>query len=79
MFYLNLLSVSPALGFFSLTVLFLLCAILVFGIKAIMLAIRQKLAPPPPTPVKKRQPRKRLRTVEINPDEVDRVYFKIIY
>lgn len=83
MFYFLFLSTytPPALGLGLLVAMFSLCAILVLGVKSLYLFIKQKFFPSPVIiePVKPpRKKRKPLRTIEINPDEVDRVYFKKI-
>ncbi len=76
---------SFLLGLFFTILLFFLCAFLVISAKSIFIAVKRKLpAPPPkveePTPPPKPQKRsyKRARSIEINPDEVDRIYVKKI-
>jgi len=73
-----LANVSPALGVFALTVLFLICLGVVVGTKILLCALKGKPVnlkeeSPERKPVKKR---KVYRTAVINPEEVDRVYFR---
>lgn len=73
-------NVSPALGIALLVALFVLCLIFVLGTKILLLKIKSFFAPPPPEPkpvtAKPKPKRKKIRTVEIDPNEIDRVYFK---
>jgi hypothetical protein len=73
-------NVSPALGIALLVALFVLCLIFVVGAKLLFLQIKSFLAPklPVPSPIveKPKQKRKKIRTVEIDPNEIDRVFFK---
>lgn len=82
---LNLLT-SPALGFFCLAGLFVLCFLTVVGAKIVYITVKQFIRPkkeePEKTPVKeKRKPpvkriAKPIRSIEINPDEVDKIYMR---
>lgn len=82
--FFNLLSncVSALLGFTFLLAFFLLSLVIVVGSKILILKMKEKfhLTPPPKIePQTKTNPtkkRKTYRTIEINPDEVDRVFFK---
>ncbi|MBE7089542.1 MAG: hypothetical protein E7362_01925 [Clostridiales bacterium] len=73
-------NVSPALGIALLVALFVLCLIFVIGTKILFLQIKSyfspKLPDAPPVIEKPKQKRKKIRTVEIDPNEIDRVYFK---
>ncbi len=74
--------VSFTLGLLTTACFFVLSLFLVVGIKAIALFVKGKFnslfSPPEQKPVqqKKRKPRAKIRTISINPDEVDRVQFK---
>ena len=77
-------------GFLCVVLLFVLSLLLVVGAKAVILYIKQmvdkirylpsekdfKPAPPKKSTVKKAE--KPIRSIEINPDEVDRIYVKKI-
>ncbi len=82
----NILSVSPFLGFSCTLALFLICLFIVGFIKAVYLSIKSRFYKPqvitksctkkrkkktisqkPPTPI---------RSIEINPEEIDRIYVK---
>lgn len=76
------------LGFLSLSLLFFLCLFVVIGCKICYLSIKNyfidkyftpKKAPSPPKPQKESKPKptpKPIRSIEINPNEVDRIYVK---
>lgn len=76
---------SLFLGPVFLIALFLLCVIAVAGIKILYFYVKRspiKLKPEKPKKAKPRiiakpfQPEKVVRSIEINPDEVDRIYVK---
>lgn len=74
------------LGFFTTALFFLISLIIVLGVKTIYLAIINKFnkndnenAPVQQTqsaPIKSKRQRKTTRTIEIDPDLADRIYFK---
>ncbi len=79
------------LGILIITLLFFICAFLTLGAKITYYYIisnlkeKKKIAPskveqPPASNTQAKKPRKRtykpIRSIEINPEEVDRVYFK---
>jgi len=78
----NILSASPFLGFCCVVLLFIVSLIVVLGVKVIILGIKQlyyKFNPPPkPQPKAARPKRKRepVKSIEIDPNEVDRIYVK---
>ncbi|MBQ3116041.1 MAG: hypothetical protein IJC07_03325 [Clostridia bacterium] len=73
------------LGLFYVCLLFSLCVLLVVGVKLIYSHVKSIFAPPSAIPIKqptavkstkpKRKP-KTFRSIEINPEEVDRIYVK---
>lgn len=77
---------SVLLGFFYLIVTFVSCLLFVAGVKVIYHSIKQYVKPQKPvvaTPETKkirkpRKPYKPVRSIEINPDEVDKIYVKKI-
>lgn len=82
----NLLT-SPFLGFFCLAGLFVLCVFIVIGAKIVYLTVKEYFHPIKPEPEKqptktKRKPStpkksaKPIRSIEINPDEVDKIYMR---
>lgn len=77
--------VSFTLGLLITTCFFVISLFLVISIKITVAFIKEKfnktfgLQEPKPTPQKKRKPRTKIRTISINPDEVDRVQFKKPY
>lgn len=74
--------VSFTLGLLMTSCFFVLSLFLVVGIKSIVLFVKGKFnnlfSSPEQKPAcqKKRKPRAKIRTISINPDEVDRVQFK---
>ncbi len=60
-------------GLISLIVLFFLCLVLVVGVKSVYLRFFYK---PKPKPIVKQKPKKSIKSVTINPDEIDRIYVK---
>ena len=82
----NILSVSPFLGFSCTIVLFLFCLFIVGFLKVIYLSLIDRFFKP--QIAKKRQYKKRkktnastptpkpIRSIEINPEEIDRIYVK---
>lgn len=86
---LSSVSPSPFLGIIFLLLFFAGSLFVVIGCKIAHNALKQffereepKTAAPPPDPVKtprvKRSKTKPIRSIEINPDEVDRIYVKKI-
>lgn len=83
---------SFIIGFLYTASLFFLCFFLVLGIKSVYLALKKylgeklykQLAPPPtPEPIKKavrkrKSASKPIRSIEIDPDKIDRIYVKKI-
>ncbi len=74
---------SIILGISVLTLLFFLCLVIVLGIKAIKDFIMLRFFPKPtPQPIKISKPNpkpkkpKVVKSIEINPDEVERIYVK---
>ena len=63
------------LGLFYYVLLFLLCAFIVIGIKTTVIYLTKK-ATPKPQPVRKRPTPKPIKSIEINPDEIERIYVK---
>ena len=81
----NNIPVSVFLGPIFLIALFILCAITVAGIKILYLYVKRspvrfrpetRKTPKPKISVKPQSPQKIVRSIEINPDEVDRIYVK---
>lgn len=77
----NLLSASPFLGFTCSLLLFALCFILVIGLKTVWLFAKNALIKPPKKKCAKRRARtaekpQAVRSIEINPEEIDRIYVK---
>ena len=78
--------ISIPLGIFYLILAFILCFIIVAGAKAIITSLTHHLkteeqpkTPPAPKKIRKiRKPYKPVRSIEINPDEVDKIYVKKI-
>ncbi len=72
-------SYSFILGPLILLALYALCFFLVVGVKVSVLFFRNKLSPtkeePPPIAKPKKQ-RKTIKTIEIDSNTVDRIYFK---
>lgn len=64
---------SFSAGLISLLVLFLLCLVLVAGVKSVYLRFFYK---PKPKAIVKHKPKKHVKSVTINPDEIDRIYVK---
>ena len=70
---------SIIFGVLYLAALFLLCFIVAAGIRSVILSVRLLIKPKkpvktePPPPKKVRKP---VRSIEINPDEVDRIYVR---
>ena len=64
---------SFLLGLTSLVVLFFVCLVFVVGVKSVFLRYFYK---PKPKTIVKPKPKKRIKTLTINPDEVDRIYVK---
>ena len=57
--------------------LFVFCLISVIGVKWAVLTIKELSAPPPPPPtIKCKRKRKTIRSMEIDPNSVDRIFFK---
>ena len=84
-----ILNAAPSvfLGALFTLLFFVASFLLVIGFKAAAAALKQyfpakeKQIPPPPEPVRKPRPRKKakpIRSIEINPEEVDRIYVKKI-
>ncbi len=84
---------SFILGLLCTGGLFALCFLVVAGVKAVLFAIKEKLTPPPtaqesapPPPVKARVIKRRkpksvanpVRSIEIDPDQIDKIYVKKI-
>ena len=72
-------------GFLYTATLFLICLIFVVGVKAILIFMRADLKDKPAPPQKKATPKptkhtakpvKPVRSIEINPEEIDRIYVK---
>ena len=66
---------SMFLGIFSLTVLFFLCLVFVVGVKSVYLRYFFKPKPKPVVTAKPKQ-RRKIKSVTINPEEIDRIYVK---
>ena len=69
---------SPLLGFICLLLLFLTCIIIVLGVRSV-LSILKKPTPKPTAKKPKRKtinpkPIKSIRTIQIDPDEIDKIY-----
>ncbi|MBQ8427162.1 MAG: hypothetical protein IJX16_05325 [Clostridia bacterium] len=84
-----LLNAPFILDFAVTLILFGLCFVAVVGIKVIIFSVKEylpkrtKQAPENAQPIKKqktirRKPVKSVRSIEINPDEIDRIYVKKI-
>ncbi len=63
------------LGLFYYVALFLLCAFIVIGIKTTIIYLSRKATPKQVVTRKKPTP-KPIKSIEINPDEIDRIYVK---
>ncbi|MBQ3046644.1 MAG: hypothetical protein IJD54_01200 [Clostridia bacterium] len=74
-------------GFLYTATLFLLCLVLVVGTKSVLVLIKSKLSKHEEVPKEKPSPNpkpqksapkstKPVRSIEINTDDVDRIYFK---
>ena len=63
------------LGLISLALLFFLCLVFVVGVKSVYLRYFYK---PKPTPIVKQKPKqkRKIKSVTINPEEIDRIYVK---
>ena len=82
----NLSIPSYVAGPFFLIILFALCVFLVVGIKTVVNAVRTQFKKPEPekeqkpAPPKRGRPRtgkpKKLRSIEIDPEQVDRIYVR---
>lgn len=83
----NLSIPSYVAGPFFLIILFALCALAVIGAETALRAIKKKFAKPEPKPEPPKTPRPRrartatvkpkaVRSIEINPEEIDRIYVK---
>lgn len=71
--------VSIIKGVLSLAVLYAVCLSLVAGVKTLKITLMAKFAPPPaPAPAKPKPPRRRkpVKSISIDPAEVDRIYVK---
>ena len=69
--------VSVILGFFCLIGFFVLSTIITLGIKARFIAFSKKQESPPPKETeRKARTVKPIKSIEINPEEVDRISFK---
>ena len=64
---------SFLLGLLSLAVLFFICLVFVVGVKSILIKFFYK---PKPTPIVKPKSKKTVKSLTINPDEIDRIYVK---
>ena len=71
---------SYILGPLFLICFFIISLITVAGIKSVIIAVKSKFAPQKPIAAKKPAPAtkkpKIVKSVEINPDEVDKIYVK---
>ena len=78
----NNIPVSLFLGPLFLVLFFILCLVLVAGIKLLYYYFKpspEKLKPESPKPKKPKtvkEPPKPIRSIEINPDEIDKIYVK---
>ncbi|HCH74391.1 MAG TPA: hypothetical protein DEV87_04330 [Clostridiales bacterium] len=71
--------VSIVKGALSLALLYAICLSLVVGVKTLKITLKAKIAPPPvPSPAKPKKPRQRkpVKSISIDPAEVDRIYVK---
>lgn len=71
----------PFVGFLYSLLAFIISFILVVGIKAIFIAVKSRFIKKPPVASvtvkrKKRKPPTAIRSIEINPEEIDRIYVK---
>ncbi len=78
----NLLSASPILGFTCSLLLFVFCFLLVVGLKTVWLFAKSAMVKTPPkkkrkhkSPTATEKPQA-VRSIEINPEEIDRIYVK---
>lgn len=78
-----MLEKSYVYGPIFLILFFLLCLIIVVGVKVIILSLKQKVsASTADEPVKssplhvQKRKKRQVRTIEINPDEINRICFK---
>lgn len=78
---------SILLGLFFMALLFVICCVLVIGCKTIIVCInnylkdklknpQEPLPQPPKKVVKAKRVYKPIKSIEINPDEVDKIYVK---
>ena len=74
---------SYILGPFYLCLLFFICVVIVVGVKVTLLIIKEKLKPKPikatPAETPRKKPsstRKPKSVLEINADDVDKIYFR---
>lgn len=75
--------ISFTIGALWTCALFVFCLIIVVGIKTVYYTLKKSLtkkrviqAPPPPPQKVAPKPRRAVRTIEIDPDLADRIYFK---
>lgn len=66
---------SMLLGLISLIVLFFLCLVFVVGVKSVYLRFFYKPKPKKVIP-QKPKPKRKIKSVTINPEEIDRIYVK---
>lgn len=71
--------VSIVKGVLSLALLYAICLSLVAGVKTLKITLKTKIEPPPalsPEKPKKPRQRKTVKSISIDPAEVDRIYVK---
>ena len=85
-----MLSTPFVLDFFVTALLFIICLFITVGFQVVSLSLKEFFQKPaPPTPVKaqvapttdtpkprRKRKRKPVRSIEIDPDEIDRIYVK---
>ena len=71
-----MLLTSPILGFSCLCLLFLSCVLITLGAKYLLSLFIKKPQPvkKPTKPQTKSSPKKSVRTIQIDPDEIDKIY-----
>lgn len=65
-------------GLLSLIVLFFICLVVVIGIKSVIIYFNPKPVKPIVKPAPKKRKPKTVRSISIDPEQIDRIYVKKI-